>query len=517
MSGPQHYLVSFEDVHATCGGFDISDITELHISAPANGVPQVTLLVAAGTPAEGEPADIGGVSLSNARTIFEACRSLVRTDGGTLDLSLTCRTVGAEGESTQSLHLAGWMLVDVALSPVQRRGVCNAALTFAHPLYKAHLGGAMVGLLAQQPQLSAVYGENPLAVFVSALNAYASAARIDAPSFTVPGTAASLIDIQKGLHGQLLKAIAALSSAVAWRGGGLPAANALGGQVQALWLGLASYGIPTGNSVLHTLLSSLIPECSLALGGDFTAPSLELGPFTPWADPAFTIPDSDIVSFDFPHSDTVPISGVRLTVEASSGGDVVSWNALGCQAGNGAKPFEIFYVPQSELSAEYMYGPIQQFVEPGWLVHTAAYGSGLRARGESDVVTARDGTFHSPANVPRGEAFPLSGGVGDVPAIDYARAALQCAKAYFETSYRKDWEFTATLRLMFSGDAGMLCPGRVLSITSDSSEVVAGYVTLVDHVISVANRTATTKIVCSHPRFDGLPAAITSSANALYA
>lgn len=514
----KHYLVSFENVKATCGGVNISAITEIRLSAAANGVPQITLSVDGGHSNSANTMAADGVSLDNARVIFDTCRSLVKTDGGMLKLSMTCRSIGPSGEDIQTLNLDEWMLIDVALSPVQRSGVCTATLTFAHPLYKAHLGGAMLGLLAAQPSLASLRGGNPLAVFTDALSEYAMAPRLSAP--TIRG-ATDVGSIQAALVRQLNKALSALEKSVTWAGGGLPAAHELAGWDDALTSGIAAYAVPSsGNSVLQTLLSSLIPECMLALGGDFTKRALTLGPFEPWADAKFIVYDRDIVSMAFPQTDPAPISGVRMSTVASSGGDLTSFNALGCQVGDGAKPFEIFYVPESELSAPYMYGPIQQFAEPGWLLHTAAYGAGFRAHGESDASVAQNGGWNSAMTVPRGGSVELSGG-SESPALAFAAAAASCARAYFETSFMKDWGFSLTTRFMLSTEGGTLCPGSVLSVMAGSdggeSEIVGGYVTLVEHVISVASKAASTKIVCSHPRFGGkLPAAITSTTNALY-
>lgn len=507
-------LVSFEDVHATCGDVDISAITELKLLARANGVPQVTLLVDGGNSNGTGAFAADGVSLDNARAIFDTCRSMVKTSGASLSLSLTCRTVGGGGES-QSLNLNGWMLVDAALSPVQQRGVCTAALTFAHPLYKAQLGGAMPGMLSVPPMLSSVSGGNPLEIFTAALEAYAEAPRSTPPQITVDG-AVGLYEVEPALIRHLSAAVSALKSSVAWSGGGLPAHSVLGAWTSALWMGIASYGMPSaGNSVLQGLLSGLVPECSLALGGDFTAGALELGPFTPWADASLVIHDSDVLSLDFPQADPSPLSGVHFMTGLSSGNSLTSFHAMGAQAGEGVKPVDVFYVPQSELDAEYMYGPIQQFTEPGWLVHTASCAAGLRSRFESDSVTAGGGSFSSAATVPRGGTMALSGSTSSMPSVDYARAALLCAKAYFETSYMKDWAFNVATRLMFSS-GGTLCPGRVVSIRSGSGEVVGGYINSVEHTISVANRAAVTRVTCTHPRFGGLPPAITSGSNALY-
>jgi len=516
MAEPSRYLVSFEDVHATCGGVDISAITELKVSTMTNGVPLIMLSVDGGNSDMSGSVAAEGVSLDNARIIFDACRSMVKTDGATLSLSLTCRAVGPGGSETQTLSINGWMLIDVALSSVQRKGVCTASLTFAHPLYKAHLGGAMVGLLETPPLVSQVNGGNPLDVFVNALTTYASTARAKPEPITLPG-AYGPAEVHPILQSHLMKALSALRASVTWEGGGLPAEKILAGWGPALCAGIAtSYAVPSaGNSVLHTLFSGLIPECSLALGGDYMAGSLTLKPFEPWADASVELSDSRVMSVDFPSNDPSPISGVKFMVAATSGGGFISWHYDGAQGG-GSRPFEAFYVPKSELDAPYMYGPIQQFTEPAWLQQMAGHFDNLMSYKKSDAETTGSGLWHSATTVPRNGSVPTGGGGSKVSSTVYAEAALMCAKAYFETSLMKDWGFSVSAHLSITVGGSTLCPGKVLKVTTPSGEVVSGYITQVEHVISVASRAASTRVVCTHPRFGKLPAAITSPKNALY-
>ena len=48
MAETSRCLVTFENVTATVGNFDISSILELQLSANANGVPSIVLMVDAG-------------------------------------------------------------------------------------------------------------------------------------------------------------------------------------------------------------------------------------------------------------------------------------------------------------------------------------------------------------------------------------------------------------------------------------------------------------------------------------
>ena len=513
----KHRLVSFESVSATVGGYDISDIVELHLAAAANTVPQITLLVdvAAGDGAGSEVAE--AVSLSNARQAFDNCREMVRTDGATLSLSVTCRFAGPGEPETQSLSIKGWLLTSVALSPIQRHGVCTASLTFQHPLCKAHLGGAVPALVLAPPLFTDVTDGNPLAVFIRALRMYEQRQRGLVLPAAIPG-ASSPEQVREKLLSRLSKATSDLESALSWTHGGLPASGYLAGWSDLLCKGLAHYAAPSGgNSVLQALLGSLVPECSLAVGGDYTQDALEIGPFEPWADAEFTMSDSDIVSLDFPQTDPSPISGVQMVLSHTDSSYDDSYHPIGCQVGEASYPAETFYIPESELAAQYFYGPIQQFQEPGWLVAMSAFESSASDGYVSDAFTAPSGTLQTAMNTPRGGGVsfgPGGGGVGS--SINYAQAVLACAKAYFETSLMKDWVFTATSRLMFSTKGGTICPGRVIRINSGASEVLGGYIVGVEHVISVPNRSATTRLTCTHPRFGALPAAITSPKNALY-
>ena len=170
------------------------------------------------------------------------------------------------------------------------------------------------------------------------------------------------------------------------------------------------------------------------------------------------------------------------------------------------------------MAGEYLYGPMPQFPEPRWLVTMSSCESSASARSVSDSFMVANGGLQTAAGTPRGGSVEFGAGIEGGSSIDYAQAVLACAKAYFETSFMKDWVFTATTRLMFSTSSGILCPGRVLAVRSGAGEgeVLGGYITSVEHVISVANRNATTRITCSHPRFGELPASITSKTNALY-
>lgn len=521
MAGTSHHLVSFENVSASVGGCDISSIAELRLVAPANGIPQITLSVDAENSAGGAGA-ADAATLSNAKGTLEVCREMVKRDDATLSLSLTCRTVGSKpgADDVQTLTINGWLLTDVALTPVQRHGVCLAALTFQHPVCKAHLGGAIPGMVALNPNPQMIKGGNPLALFISAVRAYEQVKRTQPLPTQVNGATSAAL-VRSMLLGHLSKAVSDLESTVTWTHGGLPASGYL-----AMWAGTIfsagfsnAYAVPgAANSLFQALVGHVVPECSLALGGDYTSGTLELGPFEPWADASLAVDDSDIVTLDLPQTDPSPISGVRIAMAASGGGTFTSWNVPGFQAEGGQRIAEAYYVPSSELTAPYLYGPIQQFSEPGWLAHAAAIAATASAAPASDGVAARTGGMVTATNTPRtgGTTFLGGGARSAAAAVGYASAVVACAKAYFETSYTKDWSFSIGARLMFSSGGARLCPGRVVKVTSGGDTVLEGYVVQVEHVISVANRTASTKVVCTHPRIGGLPSVITSTKNALY-
>lgn len=515
---PKHYLVSFDSISASVGGSDISSVMEMRLTAAANSVPQLTLLVDAGaSKANGNLVDV--VSLANASGILGKFRSMMRTDGGTLSLSLTCTFTGPGGSNEkQSLSLNGWMLTDVAMAPVQRDGVCTAALTFQHPICKAHFGGAVPGLVAVPATLDGalVGSTNPLAVFINSLYMYGALQRETALPVSTPG-ASSPDATRANLLQRLTSTADALRSTVKWTHGGLPAFAYLAGWGADLCRGLSCYAAPSsGNSVLHALLGGLVPECSLALGGDYTKEALELGPFEPWAESSLAISDSDIISLELPQADPTPISGVQIRTAATNSALGDTYMVEGCQAGEGALPAASIYIPQSELGAPYLYGPIQQFSEPGWMVGMSYSEDTEYLKWVSDTVCANAGVLTSAVTAQDDDiSFGVGGGKGG-SARDYAAALMLCAKAYYETSLMKDWAFTIESRLMFSVGGGILCPGKVLGVNAGSSEVLGGYITGVEHVISVPSRVAVTRIMCTHPRFGSLPPAITSRKNALY-
>jgi len=509
------HLVSFEGVSASVGGFDISAIVEMRLQAAANTVPQITLLVDIGP--DGGSEAIEAVSLGNASQVFNACKEMVRKDEATLSLSVSCRIAGPTGQSVQTLSIEGWLLTDVALSPIKREGVCTASLTFRHPLFKAHLGGSVPGLVADDALLNNVEDANPLGVFVRALHLYASSMKVTALPVVVPD-AVPPSEMHAQLVSRLTKAASDLESALQWTHGSLPGLSYMAGWADCICRGIARYAEPScGNSVLQVLLGGLVPECSLAIGGDYTKGALEIGPFEPWADASLTVADSDILSMDFPQTDPSPISGVRLVLATTESDKGSSYFPGFCQVGNATYPAEAFYVPQSERDAQYLYGPIQQFTEPGWLVSASQFANSKSAAPASDAVQSVFGGLKTATTTPRGGdvSFHPSGNVGQA-SLDYANAALACAKAYFETSLMKDWVFTATTRLMFSTDGGVICPCRAVRITADGKEVLGGYVAGVEHIISVPSKSATTRVICTHPRLGGIPSAISSPTNALY-
>ncbi len=516
MADTSHYLVSFENVSASVGGYDISSIVEFQLEAQANGIPTITLLVDAGYSGQANaPVVADHMTLGDARSVVDTCMSMVRTAGATLSFSVTVRSTGMGGSETQTLSLSGWMLTDVSLSPIQERGVCTASLTFMHPICKSHFGGAVPGLLSRPISYASLAGDNPLSVFVEALGLYGAEAERETPREPSVDGAPDQQAIRASLLGRLAKAKADLESSLAWSGGGLPAEAQLPEWGDAHRAGLAVYAAPSGGtSVFQRFTRGLVPECSLAIGGDFTAQKLEVGPFRPWADATTSIADSDIVSMQFPKHDPTPLSGVRLWATDSADGLPYSFHRdEGQSAGY---PSDVFYVPASELSAEYMYGPIQQFQEPTWLAEVREFEMMRVSNARSDAKGATDNALVTAASVARDGTASFGSGDTAQASVDYASALLACGKAYYETSLMKDWVFEVTARLMFRSGGAMLCPGRVVSIKSGGKEAIAGYVLSVVHAVSVASGVARTVVTCSHPRFGGRPAGVTSGGNALY-
>lgn len=517
MADSRHFIVSFENVTATVGGADVSSIVEIQVQASANDIPSVTLLVDAGHPGKADGSSVAAaMDLEAAKKLYSFFIGKVRT--ATLDLSVTARSVGAGGGDTQTLEIKGWTLTDVMLSPIQESGAATVALTCCHPVCKAHFGGAVPGLLSRDPDLTTLAGDNPLAVFTSALGLYASAARIEDVRPTTVNGAADPVTVREKLIGHLTKATAALSSAVTWAGNGLPVPSS-GIPYELIRYGLSVYAMPSGGtSVFQRLVGALVPECSLALGGDYTKPALELRPFTPWEDATLTVKDSDIVSLQFPQSDPSPLSGVRIvsvdtadTLPASYHVDTVQTNT---------RASEIFYVPDAELNADLLYGPVQQVQEPGWLAQVKYMSRNASDGGQTDERAAESDNLQTPTNTdPDNPTMTFTPVVADLPAVNYGEALLACAKAYYETALMKDWGFTVTCRFLLAG-GGTLCPGRVIAVTSPSGKALEGYVTAVTHTISVTGKTARTTVACTHPRIGGaLPrgmSAADTKHNALY-
>lgn len=512
MADSNRFIVAFENVSATFAGIDISSILELQLYACANSYPCVTLMVDAGHPGAASTPLVGDkVSLSEAGSLYSKCIELVKTSGATLSLALTARSVGG-GNDVQTLNINGWMLTDVALSPIQEGGVCAVSLTFAHPLCKAHFGGVVPGLLTTEPDWSTLQGGDPLSVYVGALNKYATAPR-EKLSGQIAGMA-NQYKVRANLLKRLSQAASDLGSALSWSGGGLPASKVAGTWVPYIRRGIACYAVPSeGSSALGRFLAGVVPECSLAVGGDYMSGKLNVGPYVPWSDPTLSISDSDIVSMQFPGRDPTPISGVRVESMESSYTNNTSMQVDAVQIENARA--DNYYIPQKQLDAEYLYGPIHQFSEPGWLQRAQAFMVYAENTARSDCVSAQNGNYQDSRTVKRGDGVQVAAAVANTPKATYGKVLLACAKAYFETSLMKDWEFTVGARFIVQAGGGVLCPGKVLAVRSAGSSVLAGYVTSVTHTISVQSRTAHTEIVCSHPR-SGTPPFGVGSSNALY-
>ena len=514
MAAASHYLVSFTSVTASVGEIDISAIIELQLTAQANGIPAITLLVDAGNTGSDAVEVADHMTLTEARSLIDECRALVKTSGGTLSLSLTVKSTGKGGGESQTLSLSGWMLTDVSLSPIQERGVCAASLTFMHPICKSHFGGIVPGLLATPILYDGLDGNNPLEVFLNALTMYGEAAEREEPRELDSG-GASQAAIRANLLTRLSQAGSDLGASLTWTGGGLPAESQLAAWSELHRAGLAVYAAPSGgSSVFQRFARAMVPECSLAIGGDFTSDTLAVKQFEPWAAANLTIQDADIISMQFPQSDPSPLSGVRLVSTASSDSVPFSFH---CDTGQSeGKPSDVFYVPQSELSAEYLYGPIVEFQEPGWLAQMRELAYLRASASRSDAGGAQGGELQTAATVAKGGTVSFGGGDTAQASVDYGSAMLACAKAYYETSLMKDWAFEINARLMFKSGGTTICPGKVVSVESDGREAIAGYVTSVTHAISVANGSAHTIITCSHPRFGSIPAGVASGSNPMY-
>lgn len=514
--GGQHCIVSFEEVRATVAGIDISAIAEMSVTATANSIPSITLLV--------DPVQQTGVltdavspmRLATAKSVLELCRGLVKTDAATLSLSFRAVTSPAADSAGEAFSLSGWPLTDVALSPVHHGDICLVSLTFMHPVCKSDFGGAVPGLLSASFSYGDIDGGNPLEVFIAALRGFSDAKRIEPDKIGKYAFGSDPAVVRDGVLNQLDKAVGALETHVRWVGGGmLPGENVLSAWHDCLVKGIAAYASPGGGiSVFRRFAGSVIPECSLALGGDYTAESLEVAEFAPWSTPSFSIPDSDIIALQFPAKDPAPLSGISITTMEAPATPV---GGLHLDASlTGASPVDVFYVPDSELSAEYMYGPIQQCTEPGWLAGAYLFMLTQADRSITDAVKAKFGGFSSATSIARGGQAQLRGAPTNELQLAYSEALSACAQAYYETQLMKDLAFSVTARLMFRANGMVLCPGKVVSFTSDGAPVISGYIQRVTHTVSVSGKTATTNIVCSYPQYGAPPSGITSTANALY-
>lgn len=512
---------------ATIGGESVESIVSVTLTAQANGVPSVTLIVDATNPGayKDEPQVFEGSTNRAVSTYTKFCGR--RDNGDTLSLTVSVKFVVGDGDE-QTLSISGWVLTDVVLAPISVGACPSVSLTCRHPLCKADNYGAIVDGTTLVPNDSAITGDNPISAFVSAIRACVAAAggphaNPDPKVRSGPLTAEQ---VRAALVTQLDESATNIEQYIdTGEIPGFPCAKALGDLAGFAARSFRAYA-DTTTGALRTVLTSIAPECSIVVGGDYTQTQLKAMPFTPWKRPTASILETDIVTLGLPGSDTVPIAGAHLEAAAQRNGMANSFHLDSASAG--LKPIPAFYVPRRQISNPTRVGAIQTFQIPAWISRISACAAGKSAAGMSVPKAEAEGNLTTGINFSGGKPNVSKGGSGNI-AGSLGAAMMTLARAYYETFFMSDLTFSVTTRFMTKAGGEALCPGITLRIdatnaaaggesASAASELVSGYVMSVSHSIDIRRRTAETTVMMSYPVFGGVvpPEIVNPEMNALY-
>lgn len=495
---------------ATIGGSSVKGLVSVTVSATANGVPYATLVVSAGSPAGVPASTVYAASTADALSVLESFRK-DRDKGSTLTLTIVVRPYGGGG--AQRLSLSGWPLEDVALAPLAV-GACPAvSLTCRHPICRADNGGTLPDDFTTPPNDDDIEGGDPVAAFLSCLSACAAAARATVPpvSKESDGKGATPLDRVRGeLLKRLESGIQELERGVSVSAG-FPGADDLA-EIPKLARAFKPYAVRSCG-VLKPLLTSVLPDCSLVLGGDFTKQKLEISPFRPWADPSATVLETEIEHLRLPGVDMAPLLGVGLDVKTRVADANVSF--VYDTSGIDMKRTPVVYFPESVIQSRRV-GPLQWYEPPAWLQSVRELASSASAAMNSASYCDKQGLYKEPSNYTGGDVG-TSGGKSDLH-TKLGKVALALAHALYDTTYKSTLTFQAGLR--FRPD---IFPGRTVAIKTveegvPGSESVRGCVLAVAHRIDVVSRSVATELTLAYPVFAGkIPDEIVDgNRNALY-
>lgn len=497
---------------ATIGGESIQGLVSLNVVAQANGIPYVTLVVDARNPGGKSPGTAVAASTDAAIGALQEFQGK-RDKGETLTLNVVVTPLSGDGSAILSLR--GWPLEDVILSPLTVGACTSVSLTCRHPICRADNGGTIPDDFTSPVPDTDIKGSNPVEAFLSSLSAYATAAlAVKPPDADVSDNNGSptIQKVRTALVQRLKEGISTLEKHVSVSVG-FPAATLTSG-IPSRQLAFKPYAA-RACGILRPLLTSVIPDCSLVLGGDFTQTALTIKAHTPWATPSTSILETEIEHLRLPGADQAPLLGVGLDILSRvSDGNCSFITDL---SGANLKRTPVTYVPQPVLSSPRV-GPLQWYSPPAWIESMRALASCATSSKSGASLLDKNGKYKSAENYSGG---PLGGGGGDAKLhTDIGGAAMALAHALYDTTYRSTLVFHAVLR--FRPD---IFPGTTVGIKTVSANGVAsdvnavrGYVLAVSSAIDIRSKSASTELTLSYPVFaDKVPKEIIDgNKNALY-
>ena len=243
---------------------------------------------------------------------------------------------------------------------------------------------------------------------------------------------------------------------------------------------------------------------------------LTITPTTPWAKPSITIDDKDISVAKFPGYERNIIAGVAIYMQGPDTGEgYTAWQGI---FGDDALMTDgvVYRLPpveqQSEITRQQA-GALEDKALPDWMISLMK--ASASAAGEYGAPNQDSSNMVTPSNTPQGSApDATTGEIYLQSAEDFRCAAYHCAHQIFLTQFKSGTQCNISMRLMISQATGAqnhdddIIPGKSCRITSQGSDVMDFYITMVVHRIdfaqSVANTTIAGKYVRPPNGFTGL-------------
>jgi hypothetical protein len=459
-------------------------VGKFHLSLVQNGIPTLRLEIdpvhfGDGSPEAGAPSDATAAAFGPlyARyvAIFEAIEALA---GATASFSF--KMVGTDGD-IQALELAGWVVTDVGIGSFTYSSRLSVLVTISHPAVRLNDGGMyLLGESSDSSTKAPTGGLNVLAAAVAELKARAAAS-------VVSGQPAANTRVM----GMTNKLIETLPQVIEWSSGTSLPWPALD-PVLSSFLPYAMQDAVA--SVRHVtpwefVSRELVNNWFLCLRPTYWKAKLELGPHDPWAEPAITLPDTDIAAT------SVPSSGDRLS-------GIINASLVPALLGTTAARFHegvknAFSVAQSHI--ENIAGPVMPTNIPGYL--SAVVEAYFKNKSTSVEGQQKSYTVNTASPTLQAFATEIAGSLGT--------AMTNVCKQTFCNYYRQGVSTTLKTRLLLNLPTGIdgahIVPGFTCMVTSADAPFMKFLVTAVDHVVDCNANTAYTVVAGAHVSPAGQP------------